>query len=115
MTPIIHMKSYEIHPFMVSSGERGLNLKGVELLVYALIYQYCDEEYGRALSITDFVECCNCTPKAARDAIKRLLAKGYIYAKLNTDSKGVSERAFWLTKPKHEYEEIESKYKDVLI
>ena len=115
MTPLMHLKSYEIHPFMVSQGERGLNLKGVQLLAYALIYQYCDEEYGRVISMTDFEYCCNCTGKAARDAIKELINKGYIVSKTRVGEDGSMERAYWLTRPKEYYEYIERKYKDEVL
>lgn len=74
---------YNVYPFMVMPKEMGgLELKGNELLVYAVIYQYSQNSSKWArLPVKHLAELCGCSKQCVQKCLKSLLDEGLILRK----------------------------------
>lgn len=72
---------YEIYLWMTIKEPNGLGLKGLELLIYAIIFKYTGDGF-KNINVAGksklFAELTGSTPRGCRKALNNLIKKGYI-------------------------------------
>lgn len=72
---------YEIYLWMTIKEPSGLGLKGLELLIYAIIFKYTGDGFKNvnvAGKSELFAKLTGSTPRGCRKALNNLIKKGYI-------------------------------------
>lgn len=73
--------NYKIYMWMTAKEPSGLGLKGLELLIYAIIFEYtCDgfKDLDVAGKSKIFAELTGSTARGCRKALNNLIKRGYI-------------------------------------